>query len=57
MEQVVKDFLKEIGYSEDVIDSEQENRVSKWLMWYNGKTKDYFYKIYNGKRYVPKKLQ
>ena len=57
MEQVVKDFLKEIGYSEDVIDSEQENRVSKWLMWYKGKTKDYCYKIYNGKRYVPKTLK
>lgn len=57
MEQVVKDFLREIGYSENIIDNEQEKRVSNWLRWYKGKPKEYKYKIYNGKKFVSRILK
>ncbi len=57
MEQVVKDFLREIGYSENIIDNEQEKRVSNWLRWYKGKPKEYKYKIYNGKKFVSRTLK
>lgn len=49
MEQVVKDFIKELGY-ENSIDENQEKRVSKWLDWYKSKPKEYIYYVYNGKK-------
>lgn len=52
MEKVVKDFLKELGYSSDIIDEKQEERVDDWLVWFGGKTKYHNYKIYNGKKLI-----
>ena len=48
MERKVIEFMKEIGFG-DAYDAEQENRVSKWLNWYKGKSSNYSYFIYNGK--------
>lgn len=48
MEQIVKDFIKEIGF-ENVDNEKQENRVNNWLKWYNDKPKEYTYYVYNGK--------
>ena len=33
-----------------MIDTEQENRVANWLKWYEGKTKNHIYYVYNGRR-------
>ena len=50
MEKVVKDFIKELGYSENKIDIEHEKRVDTWLKWLGGKTKYHDYYTYNGKK-------
>ncbi len=33
-----------------MIDVDQENRVNNWLNWYEGKTKNHIYYVYNGKK-------
>ena len=38
MNQTIKDFLKEIGYDESIIDEDQLKRVDEWLR-YNGYVK------------------
>ncbi len=48
---IIKNFLTELGYSANVIDTEQEERVNKWLQWYEGKTEDHKYRVYNGSQY------
>lgn len=50
MEKIVTNFLKELGYENNVIDEEQEKRVNNWLEWFGGKTKQHNYTIYNGKK-------
>lgn len=57
MEKVVKDFLNELGYSSDIIDEEQEKRVTEWLTWFGGKTKNHTYYIYNGKKRVKREYK
>lgn len=56
MEQIVKDFIKDLGF-EDAIDENQETRVNNWLNWYKGKTKDYNYYVYNGKNKIKRILK
>ena len=56
MEQKVIEFMKEIGFS-DAYDSAQENRVSKWLKWYKGKTEEYNYFVYNGQKKTKQSLK
>ena len=50
MEKIVINFLKELGYENNVIDDEQEKRVNNWLELFGGKTKQHNYTIYNGKK-------
>jgi len=54
MENIVTDFLNELGYESSIIDEEQEKRVKNWLEWFGGKTKQHNYKVYNGKKYCKK---
>lgn len=56
MEQIVKDFIKELGF-EDSINEDHEERVKNWLTWYSGKTKDHNYYVYNGKKRCKKELK
>ena len=57
MEEKIKQFLTELGYSTDLLDEQQKNRVTDWLEWYKGKTKYHDYYIYNGKQKVKKTLK
>lgn len=57
MEQIVKDFIKELGYSENIIDTDHEKRVDGWLKWLGGKTKYHDYYTYNGKKKVKRTMK
>lgn len=57
MEQIVKNFIEELGYDSSVIDTKHESRVKDWLNWYQGKTKYHNYYVYNGKKKVKKTLK
>lgn len=57
MNQTIKDFLKEIGYDESIIDKDQLKRADEWLKWYKGKTKYHNYYVYNGKKKVKQTLK
>ena len=48
MKDKVKQFLTEIGFDANLIDSEHFNDVDKWLKMYKGKTAQHEYYTYNG---------
>ena len=48
MKEKIKQFLVEIGFDADLIDSEHFNDVDKWLKMYKGKTAQHEYYTYNG---------
>lgn len=54
MEEKLKEFLQELGYDTNLIDTEQQSRVKDWLNWYKGKTKEHIYYVYNGEQRVKK---
>lgn len=54
MEEKIKQLLLELGFDEDLYDSEQENRVKDWLNWYKGKIKEHTYYVFNGQQKIKK---
>ena len=57
MKETIKQIILGLGYDENVLDENQENRVNLWLNWLKGKTKEHQYRIYNGKKYVRKEFK
>lgn len=51
MEKIVKDYLAKMGYK-DTINDTMVNNITTWLEWFQGKTKEHQYRVYNGANYI-----
>ena len=57
MKEKIKEFLQEIGYDANLIDSNHFNDVDKWLRMYKGKIKEHEYYTYNGLKRTKQKIK
>ena len=57
MKEKIKQFLVEIGFDANLIDSEHFNDVDKWLKMYKGKTAQHEYYTYNGLNKVKQEIK